>query len=66
MWESSADHLTSRMRQIGMDRILFGCDSSIPGNSPREFLARWHKLPLTAEEFQRIESNAAPYLNSPQ
>jgi predicted TIM-barrel fold metal-dependent hydrolase len=62
MWEESAGLLTRRMRQIGMDRILFGCDSPIPGNSPREFLDRWHKLPLTAEEFQRIESNAAPYL----
>jgi predicted TIM-barrel fold metal-dependent hydrolase len=51
------------MRQIGMDRILFGSDSPIPGNSPREFLERWHKLPLTTEEFQRIESNIAPYLS---
>lgn len=63
MWEQSAALLTKRMRQIGMDRILFGCDSPIPGNSPREFLERWHKLPLTPEEFQRIESNTAPYLS---
>lgn len=61
MWEQSAALLTKRMRQIGMDRILFGCDSPIPGNSPREFLERWHKLPLSAEEFQRVESNIAPY-----
>lgn len=61
MWEQNAALLTRRMRQVGMDRIVFGCDSSIPGNSPREFLARWHKLPLTSEEFQRIESNTAPY-----
>jgi hypothetical protein len=51
------------VRQIGIDRILFGCDSPIPGNSPREFLGRWREPPLTAEEFQRIESNIAPYLN---
>jgi len=63
MWEQSATLLTTRMRQIGMDRILFGCDSPIPGNSPREFLKRWYKLPLTVEEFQRIESNTAPYLS---
>jgi predicted TIM-barrel fold metal-dependent hydrolase len=63
MWEKNAAHLIKRMRQIGMDRILFGCDSPIPGNSPREFLERWRKLPLTAEEFQRIESNVAPYLS---
>lgn len=63
MWEQSAELLTRRMRQIGMNRILFGCDSAFPGNSPRDFLERWRKLPLTAKEFQRIESNVAPYLN---
>lgn len=63
MWEQSAPLLIRRMRQIGMDRILFGSDSPIPGNSPREFLERWRKLPLTAEEFHQIESNVAPYLN---
>jgi len=63
MWEESAALLTTRMRQIGMTRILFGCDSPIPGNSPAEFLERWRKLPLSGEEFQKIESNAAPYLS---
>ena len=52
-----------RVHQIGIEGILFGCDSPIPGNSPREFLERWRKLPLTAEEFQRIESSIAPYLS---
>jgi predicted TIM-barrel fold metal-dependent hydrolase len=64
MWEENAALLTKRMRQIGMDRILFGSDAPIPGNRPREFLERWHKLPLTEEEFQRIEANVAPYLSS--
>ena len=63
MWEQSAALLTRRIRQIGMGRILFGCDSPIPGNSPREFLERWRKLPLKDQEFQRIESNVAPYLS---
>ena len=62
MWEQSAALLAHRIRQIRTDRILFGCDSPVTGNSPREFLERWHKLPLTAEEFKRIESNIAPYL----
>ena len=55
-----------RVHQIGIEGILFGCDSPIPGNSPREFLERWRKLPLTAKEFQRIESNIAPYLSPAQ
>jgi hypothetical protein len=32
-----------RVHQIGIEGILFGCDSPIPGNSPREFLERWRK-----------------------
>jgi predicted TIM-barrel fold metal-dependent hydrolase len=63
MWEQSAALLMKRVRQIGIDRILFGCDSPIPDNSPRQFLERWRRLPLTAEEFQGIESNIAPYLS---
>jgi predicted TIM-barrel fold metal-dependent hydrolase len=63
MWEQSAPLLIKRMRQIGMSRILFGCDSPIPGNSPSEFLERWRKLPLTGDEFRSIESNVAPYLS---
>jgi len=63
MWEQNAAMLTARMREIGMDRILFGADGMIPGNSPKEFLERWHKLPLSADEFKRIESNVAPYLH---
>jgi predicted TIM-barrel fold metal-dependent hydrolase len=60
----SATLIVKRMRQIGMDRILFGSDMPFPGNGPREYLERWRKLPLTPEEFQRIESNIAPYLNA--
>jgi predicted TIM-barrel fold metal-dependent hydrolase len=60
--KKSAALLTKRIRQIGMDRILFGSDTPFPGNGPREYLERWHKLPLTTGEFQQIESNIAPYL----
>jgi len=66
MWEEGADLLIKRMREIGMDRILFGSDSPVPGNSPIEFFERWRKLPLTPAEFQQIESNVAPYLVLPK
>jgi hypothetical protein len=29
----------------------------------RRLTEYWRKLPLTAEEFQKIESNVAPYLS---
>ena len=64
MSEKSTAQLIRRMREIGMDRILFGSDAPFPGNGPREYLERWHKLPLTPEEFRTIESNIAPYLKS--
>jgi predicted TIM-barrel fold metal-dependent hydrolase len=62
MWETKASLIVKRIRQIGIDRILYGSDAAIAGNSPKEALARWHRLPLTQEEFHRIENNVAPYI----
>jgi hypothetical protein len=28
---------------------------------PKDALERWHRLPLTQEEFRTIENNVAPY-----
>jgi predicted TIM-barrel fold metal-dependent hydrolase len=47
-----------RIRQIGLDRILFGSDTRVPS------LRGWaslHALPLTQEEFRRIANNVVPY-----
>jgi predicted TIM-barrel fold metal-dependent hydrolase len=54
--------IVSRMRRIGLDRILFGCDSAVPGNSPRECWAGFHSLPLTDAELRAIAGNVAPYM----
>ena len=62
MWEDKADLIVQRIRQIGIERILYGSDAAVPGNLPKETLLRWHKLPLTQEEFQRIETNVAPFI----
>jgi predicted TIM-barrel fold metal-dependent hydrolase len=52
-----------RIRQIGLDRIVYGTDTSPPHPAPRE---AWNllrtRLPLTSEEFRRIAGNVAPYL----
>lgn len=47
-----------RMRQIGLDRILFGSEAST------QSLNAWaslHMLPLTQQEFRIIASNVVPY-----
>ena len=56
------NHLVERMRQIGLDRILYGSDGAIPGYGPREYWASFKTLPLTTAELRTIATNVAPYL----
>ena len=64
MWEAKASLIVKRIRQIGIDRILYGSDAAVADNLPKQALARWHRLPLTQEEFHRIENNVAPYIDN--
>ncbi len=61
-WEDKAGLIVKRIRQIGINRVLYGSDVAVPGNTPKEALERFHKLPLTQEEFHAIESNVTHYL----
>ena len=54
--------IASRIRQIGLDRILYGSDGALPGFGPREYWASFRTLPLTGEELREIASNVAPYM----
>ncbi|HEV2748311.1 MAG TPA: amidohydrolase family protein [Allosphingosinicella sp.] len=52
--------LARRIRQIGLDRILFGSDGKIPADQAwRRFRAH---VPLRDEEFRAIARNVAPYM----
>ena len=62
MWEDKADLVVKRIRQIGISRVLYGSDAATPDNLPKDALERWHRLPLTQDEFRTIENNVAPYL----
>lgn len=54
--------LATRMRQIGLGRILFGSDGATGGNAPpREAWAAFLKLPLTADELRTIALNPPPH-----
>ena len=60
-----SDELTliaHRVRQLGLDRVLYGSDAAIEGNTPRECWAAFRRLPLSAAEFHTIATNVAPYM----
>jgi uncharacterized protein len=55
--------VTKRIRQVGVDRILYGSDAAAGDNlRPREGWAVFRRLPLTQREFEAIARNVAPYL----
>lgn len=54
--------LVRRLRQIGMDRVLYGTDSAQGDNlRPREAWAAFRRLPLTEGEFAQVAANVPPY-----
>jgi predicted TIM-barrel fold metal-dependent hydrolase len=55
----AGDRLARHLRQIGLDRILFGVDRATPIDGVWASLTR---LPLDAAELRQIAANLAPYL----
>ena len=58
-----ADRIAHRIRQIGVDRILYGTDAA--SNDPlaiRRGWAAFRQLPLSDAEFEAIAGNVAPYM----
>jgi predicted TIM-barrel fold metal-dependent hydrolase len=59
---ANADRAVRRIRQVGVDRILYGSDAAVGDNlRPREGWAAFSRLPLTRPELERIATNVAPY-----
>lgn len=58
----NAARIAERIRQLGVQRMLFGSDAAAPNNLPRITVAAFRKVPLTDAEFRTVESNVAPYL----
>lgn len=56
--------IARRMREIGMNRILYGTDGSVAESwTPKEsWRTTMADLPLTRAEFQTLANNVAPYL----
>jgi uncharacterized protein len=62
-WEKKTEVIAARIRQLGVERVLFGSDGFGGGNlAPQEAWAAFRRLPLSEEEFRTIATNVTPYM----
>jgi len=56
--------IAKRLRQFGLQRVLFGSDRSVDfGNEPpKTAWESFRRLPLTEKEFKTVAQNVAPYM----
>ena len=55
--------IAARIRELGVDRVLFGSDASVtPAFYPKAAWEAFQRLPLTEAEFKTIAANVAPYM----
>jgi predicted TIM-barrel fold metal-dependent hydrolase len=62
-WKTKAPRIATRIRELGVARVLYGSDGATGGHAtPQEAWKFFRQLPLTAAEFRNIETNVAPYM----
>jgi predicted TIM-barrel fold metal-dependent hydrolase len=62
-WSEKADLIAKRIRQLGVQRVLFGSDGYGGGNlAPREAWLAFRKVPLSESDFRTIANNVVPYM----
>jgi predicted TIM-barrel fold metal-dependent hydrolase len=60
---ADARRLVRRLRQVGMERVLYGSDAGIGADiRPRDAWAAFRSLPLTEAEAARVANNVMSYL----
>ncbi|MGH8854821.1 MAG: amidohydrolase family protein, partial [Telluria sp.] len=60
---AEARNLVRRLRQVGMERVLYGADAAIGADlRTREAWAAFRSLPLTDAEAARVAGNVMSYL----
>jgi uncharacterized protein len=65
MTAEQAEMMVTRMRQIGLSRILYASDGQPPNRPTAEhWMQTRRKLPLTLAELKLIAENVAPYMRS--
>jgi predicted TIM-barrel fold metal-dependent hydrolase len=62
-WEKKTAVIAARIRQLGVERVLFGSDGFGGGNlAPQDAWAAFRRLPSSEEEFRTIATNVTPYM----
>ena len=62
-WREKASLIARRIRQLGIERVLYGSDGFAGGNlAPCQAWAAFRKLPLSDSEFNTIAHNVALYM----
>ena len=60
---STLRQIAVRIRQIGIERVLYGSDAAAsPDSYPKAGWATFQRLPLSEAEFRVVASNVAPYM----
>ena len=55
--------VATRIRQIGVARVLYGSDAAVsPASYPKAGWAQFRRLPLSEAEFRQVAGNVAPYV----
>ena len=55
--------IAARIRQIGVERVLYGSDApASPLAYPKAGWAAFQRLPLTADELRVVATNIPPYM----
>ncbi len=61
-WPEPAARVAERIRQLGLQRIVWGADGAAGGTTPDLAWKAFIKTPLTPAEIETIRTNLAPYL----
>lgn len=63
MSDEQRAHFAARIRQAGVERVVYGTDSAVGNNlRPREAWAEFRRLPLAGPELRTIAGNVVPFM----
>lgn len=61
-WPRPAARVAERIRQLGIERVVWGADGSVGGNTPAAAWKAFTAVPLTPAELETIRTNVTPYV----